>query len=59
MGTVFKKTATKQLPMYAKLIVRIGKRYSEWIDAQRKSPLTIAINGLHRVETNGLGTVNP
>lgn len=36
MGTVFKKTATKALPAGAKIILRKGQRFAEWIDAKEK-----------------------
>ena len=34
MGTVYKKTFTKPLPADAKIIVRNGQRFAEWIDAK-------------------------
>jgi len=45
MGTVYKKTFTKPLPVGAKIIVRKGQRLAEWIDAKgkrRMAPLTAA-----------------
>lgn len=45
MGTVFKKTVTKPLPVGAKIIVRKGRRLAQWQDAKSKirtAPLTAA-----------------
>ena len=45
MGTVYKETFTKPLPVGAKIIVRKGKRLAEWKDAKgktRTAPLTAA-----------------
>jgi len=52
MGTVYKKTATKPLPLDAKIIVRKGERFAEWIDAKEKrrtTPLTIGKDGTDRL----------
>lgn len=45
MGTVYKESYTKPLPVGAKIIVRKGQRLAEWIDAKgkrRTAPLTTA-----------------
>jgi hypothetical protein len=47
MGTVYKKTFTKQLPARARIIVRKRQRLAEWKDAKgqtRTAPLTAAGN---------------
>jgi hypothetical protein len=52
MGTVFKKTATKPLPAGAKIVVRKGQRFAEWIDAKEKrrmAPVTTGKNGTDRL----------
>jgi len=52
MGTVFKKTATKPLPDGAKIIVRKGQRFAEWIDAKQKrrtAPVTVGQEGTDRL----------
>jgi hypothetical protein len=37
MGTVYKKTATKPLPPGANIIVRKGRRFAEWLDANKNA----------------------
>ena len=37
MGTVYKETFTKPLPAGAKIIVRKGQRFAEWIEALRST----------------------
>ena len=52
MGTVFKKTATKPLPVGAKIIVRKGQRLAEWLDAKEKrrtASVTVGRNGTDRL----------
>ncbi len=52
MGTVYKKTATKPLPVGAKIVVRKGQRLAEWWDARSKTrtaPLTIGKDGTDRL----------
>lgn len=52
MGTVFKKTVTKALPTGAKIIVRKGERFAEWIDAKQKrrtAPVTTGRDGTDRI----------
>ncbi len=52
MGTVFKKTVTKSLPVGAKIIVRKGQRLAEWIDAKQKrrtAPVTVGKDGADRL----------
>lgn len=36
MGTVYKKTYTKPLPVESKIIIRRGRRLAEWIDSKGK-----------------------
>jgi len=52
MGTVYRKSATKPLPSNAKLIVRKGERFAEWIDAKlkrRTAPVTTGQDGTERI----------
>jgi len=52
MGTVYRKTATKPLPVGAKLIVRKGERFAEWTDAKKKrrtAPVTVGKDGTDRI----------
>jgi hypothetical protein len=45
MGTVYKETFTKPLPVGARIIVRKGQRLAEWKDGKgktRTAPLTAA-----------------
>jgi len=52
MGSVYKKTATKPLPAGAKIIVRKGQRFAEWLDAKEKrrtAPLTVGKDGTDRI----------
>ncbi len=52
MGSVFKKTATKPLPTGAKIIIRKGQRFAEWIDAKQKrrtAPVTVGKDGTDRI----------
>ncbi len=52
MGSVFKKTVTKALPRTAKIIVRKGQRFAEWLDAKQKrrtAPVTVGKDGADRI----------
>ena len=52
MGTVYKKTVTKPLPMGAKIIVREGQRFAEWLDAKKKrrtASVTVGKDGTDRI----------
>lgn len=52
MGTVFKKTATKPLPVGANIVATDAKRFAEWTDRKgkhRRNPVTIGKNGEDRI----------
>jgi len=52
MGTVYRKTVTKPLPAGAKIIVRKGKRFAEWLDGKEKrrtAPVTVGKDGTDRL----------
>jgi integrase len=52
MGTVFKKTATKPLPENAKIIIRKGERFAEWVNTKgkkRTAPVTVGRDESDRI----------
>jgi hypothetical protein len=52
MGSVFKKTVSRALPIGAKIIIRKGQRSAEWQDAKQKrrtAPVTVGKDGTDRL----------
>src|SRR5229473_5681214 len=52
MGTVFKKTYTKPVPMGAEVIIRKGERFARWKPAKGKTrsvPRTVGKDGTERL----------
>ncbi len=52
MGTIFKKTFTKPLPVDAKIVSREGERLAQWKTAKgkaRTAPLTLGEDGSERI----------
>jgi len=52
MGAVYRKTVTKALPAGAKIIVRKGQRFAEWLDSKEKrrlAPVTTGQDGTDRI----------
>lgn len=48
MGTVFKRTATKPLPVGVEFVVRRGQRFAKWRDAKgrmRTAPVVVLTEG--------------
>ena len=54
MGTVFRKTRTRPLPVGAELFTRSGQRFARWKPAKgrtRTAPVTTSEDGLLRIQT--------
>src|SRR4051812_31695487 len=52
MGSVFKKTVTKAIPVGAETFIREGQRYARWKDAAgktRKARITVGRDGTLRI----------
>ncbi|MCE9604430.1 MAG: site-specific integrase [Planctomycetia bacterium] len=52
MGTVYRKSFTKPLPIGAEIFIRVGQRFARWKDAKgktRTAPLTTGTGGTDRI----------